>query len=120
MLPTKVVVIGAGSASFGLSSLANLVSSERLRGSRLALVDRNAELVDSVGHLAQRLNREWDAQMTVTTHTHHAEALDGAKFVINSIEVPTGRSRSSTACASRIRRTADRALLPTPRATSVR
>ena len=88
MLPTKVVVIGAGSASFGLSSLANLMSSERLRGSRLALVDRNAELVDSVGHLAQRLNREWDAQMTVTTHTHHAEALDGAKFVINSIEVP--------------------------------
>jgi alpha-galactosidase len=88
MLPTKVVVIGAGSASFGLNSLANLMSSERLRGSHLALVDLNADLLDTVGRLARRLNREWDARMTITTHTHHAEALDGAGFVINSIEVP--------------------------------
>ena len=26
--------------------------------------------------------------MTVTTHTHHADALDGAEFVISAIEVP--------------------------------
>ena len=43
MLPTKTVVIGAGSASFGLNTLAALVNSERLRGSHLALVDRNEE-----------------------------------------------------------------------------
>ena len=88
MLPTKIVVIGAGSASFGLSSLATLMDSERLRGSRLALVDRNAEVLALIGRLAERLHREWDAHITVTTHTHHTEALDGAAFVINSIEVP--------------------------------
>jgi alpha-galactosidase len=88
MLPTKIVVIGAGSASFGLNTLAALMGSERLRGSRLALVDRNAEMLAVVGRLAERLNREWDAQMTITTHTHHAEALDEAEFVVNSIEVP--------------------------------
>ena len=87
MLPTKIVVIGAGSASFGLNTLANLVSSKRLRGSRLALVDRNADTLALVGRLAKRLNREWDAQMTISLHTHHAEALDGASFVISSIEV---------------------------------
>jgi alpha-galactosidase len=88
MLPTKIVVIGAGSASFGLNTLGALMGSERLRGSHLALVDQNAETLALVGRLAQRLNREWQAQMTVTTHTHHAEALDGAEFVVLSIEVP--------------------------------
>ncbi|MFN3763361.1 MAG: hypothetical protein ACK4WK_09205, partial [Anaerolineae bacterium] len=88
MLPTKIVVIGAGSASFGLNTLAALMRSPRLRESHLALVDRNADALALVGRLADRLNREWDARMTVTTHTHHAEALEGAGFVVLSIEVP--------------------------------
>ncbi len=86
-LPTKIVVIGAGSASFGLNSLAALIGSPRLRGSTLALVDRNEAALAKVYRLAQRLNREWDGQMHITTHAHHAEALVGAAFVILSIEV---------------------------------
>lgn len=88
MLPTKIVVIGAGSAIFGLNTLAALMRSQRLQGSRLALVDRDADTLALVGRLAARLNREWEAGMTVTTHTHHAEALDEAEFVVLSIEVP--------------------------------
>jgi len=87
MLPTKVVIIGAGSAIFGLNTLAALVGSERLRGSHMALVDRNPETLALMTRLTQRLNREWDAQMTITSHTHHAEALDGAEFVVSAIEV---------------------------------
>jgi len=88
MLPTKIVVIGAGSASFGLNTLAALVRSERLRSSHLALVDLNQESLALVGRLAERLNREWDAGMRITTHTRHTEALAGAEFVVLSIEVP--------------------------------
>jgi len=88
VLPTKIVVIGAGSAIFGLNSLAALMGSERLRGSRLALVDRDADTLALVDRLAERLNREWDAQMSVTTHVHHDEALHDAEFVVLSIEVP--------------------------------
>jgi alpha-galactosidase len=88
MLPTKIVIIGAGSASFGLNTLAALMGSERLRGSHLALVDLNAETLALVARLAERLNREWDSGMTITSHTHHAEALDGAEFVVSAIEVP--------------------------------
>ena len=93
MLPTKIVVIGAGSASFGLNTLAALMGSERLRGSHLALVDRNAGTLASVGRLAERLNTEWDAEMTITTHTHHVPAL-------NSSCLPSrwGRAKS---CGSR-------------------
>ncbi len=85
---TKVVVIGAGSASFGLNTLAALMRSQELRGIHLALVDRNADTLTQVGRLAGRLNREWDAEMVLTTHTHHNEALEGASFVVQSIEVP--------------------------------
>jgi alpha-galactosidase len=88
MLPTKIVCIGAGSDVFGLNTLATLMRSERLRGSRLALVDRDTGALDLVLRLAQRLNREWDAQMTVTAHSHHADALSDAAFVILAIEVP--------------------------------
>ena len=87
MTPTKIVVIGAGSASFGLNSLTTLISSQKLRGSRMALVDKNARALEIVGNLAKRLNQEWNAQLQITTHTHHAEALEGAKFVVLSIEV---------------------------------
>jgi len=88
MLPTKIVVIGAGSAIFGLNTLAALMCSERLHGSHLALVDINAEALDNMSRLAQRFNREWNAQMTLTTHTQHVEALDEAEYVVLSIEAP--------------------------------
>ena len=88
MVSTKVVIIGAGSASFGLNTLAALLASHKLRGSHMALVDRNAETLALVSKLAERLNREWAANMTITAHTHHQEALSGAAFVVQSIEVP--------------------------------
>ena len=86
-LPTKIVVIGAGSASFGENTLSALVRSKKLRGSTLALVDHNPETLDTVKRLAERLNREWDSGITITAHAHHQEALKGAGFVVSAIEV---------------------------------
>ena len=85
--PTKITVIGAGSASFGENTLSAIVRSKKLRGSTLALVDRNAESLDIVQRLANRLNREWDSQFTITAHTDHREALSDSRFVVNAIEV---------------------------------
>ena len=62
-LPTKITVIGAGSASFGENTLSAIMRSKKLCGSTLALVDRNADSLDIVNRLANRLNREWDAQL---------------------------------------------------------
>jgi alpha-galactosidase len=61
--------------------------SKKLCGSTLALVDRNADTLDIVSRLAKRLNREWDAQFTITAHTNHQDALSGSNFVVNAIEV---------------------------------
>ena len=88
MLPTKIVVIGAGSVEFGVSILSTLLRSERLKGSQVALVDRNEETLQLVYRLAERLNRAWDANCTISCHVHHRQALAGAEFVVLSIEVP--------------------------------
>ena len=86
-LPTKIVVIGAGSASFGENTLSALLRSKKLRGSTLALVDRNTTCLDIVHRLANRLNVEWDAKFTISAHTHHKDALEDAEFVVSAIEV---------------------------------
>jgi len=84
---TKITVIGAGSASFGENTLAALMRSKKLRGSHLALVDRNAQSLDIVHGLANRLNKEWGTGFTISAHASHKDALDGANFVVSAIEV---------------------------------
>ncbi len=86
-LPTTITVIGAGSASFGENTLAAILGSKRLCGSTLRLVDRNAQSLDIVHRLANRLNVEWDAGFRISAHTSHKDALEGAQFVVSAIEV---------------------------------
>lgn len=86
-LPTKIVVIGAGSASFGENTLSALVNSKKLKGSTLALVDHNPDTLDTVKRLAERLNREWDSNLTIKAYKNHQDALAGASFVVSAIEV---------------------------------
>ena len=88
MLPTKIVLIGAGSASFGLNTIARLMGSDRLKGSELALVDRDSELLALIGQLAERINREWGSGLSINLHSHHQTAFEGAEFVVVSIETP--------------------------------
>ena len=86
-LPTKITVIGAGSASFGENTLSAIMRSSKLKGSTLALVDRNPDTLGIVKRFAERLNQAWDAGFTITAHTHHQEALADSHFVVNAIEV---------------------------------
>jgi alpha-galactosidase len=86
-LPTKITVIGAGSASFGENTLSAILRSKKLKGSTLALVDRNADSLDIVHRLANRLNLEWEAGFAITAHTDHEDALSDSHFVVNAIEV---------------------------------
>jgi alpha-galactosidase len=79
--------LGGGSASFGENTLAALMRSKKLRGSTLRLVDRNAQSLNIVQRLANRLNIEWQADMQISAYTNHRDALDGAHFVVNAIEV---------------------------------
>lgn len=84
---TIITVVGAGSASFGENTLSALLRSKKLTGSTLRVVDRNAQSLDIVYRLANRLNREWDSKFTITAHLHHKDALEGTNFVVSAIEV---------------------------------
>lgn len=83
---TKIVVIGAGSASFGLSTLATIMRSPALRGSTLGLVDVDRQGLKTMATLAARMNREWDARMIIESSPERSDLLPGANFVILSVE----------------------------------
>jgi len=83
----KIVCIGAGSAVFGLSNLATIVRSERLRGAEIVLVDIDVEGLDTMTRLANLMNESWDAGMKIWSTTDRAEALPGADFVTASVQV---------------------------------
>jgi alpha-galactosidase len=88
MPATKIAIIGAGSASFGPTTLATIIRDPRLRGSELALVDLNEQSLNNVIRVAERMNEAWAANMTIRASTNRREVLAGMNFVIVSIEVP--------------------------------
>ena len=83
----KIVCIGAGSAVFGLSNLATIVRSERLRGSEIVLVDIDEDGLKTITALAQKMNEAWGAGMEIWSTTDRTEALPEADFVVVSVQV---------------------------------
>ena len=87
MRATKIVVIGAGSASFGPSCLRDAIHCEGLSGSKLVLVDLDAEKLEVIARLAHRLSEASGAGLVIEHKTDRKQALPGAEFVITSIAV---------------------------------
>lgn len=83
----KVVIIGAGSAIFGLSMLKDAFSTKHLWGSELVLVDIDEEAVKKMTLAANQMNDELNAGYNITYTTDRTEALPGADFVILSIAI---------------------------------
>ncbi len=84
---TKVVCLGAGSSSFGQSTLITLLRSPVLTNAEIALVDTNEESLAAITEFANWLNSAWNCQKTITSHHTHQTALDEADFVISAVEV---------------------------------
>jgi alpha-galactosidase len=87
----KIVFIGAGSMSFGLSMLRDMFSAEDLRGSTLMLVDIDSEALRRMVELANMLNRESNAGLRIEHATDRRAALDGARFVFNATAIDRNR-----------------------------
>ena len=81
------MVIGAGSASFGLETLSSILQTEALHGMELALVDINAGGLDKIRRLATIINERWGSNMKITATTERAEALPGADYIVISIAI---------------------------------
>ncbi|MCB8966988.1 MAG: hypothetical protein H6665_01635 [Ardenticatenaceae bacterium] len=88
MPAANIVIIGAGSASFGPTTLATIIRDPRLRGSTLSLVDLDEESLENVAAVAERMSKTWGADMDIRASSNRRDVLTGAQFVIVSIEVP--------------------------------
>lgn len=87
MTKKKIVIIGAGSASFGPTTLATILRNESLRASELCLVDLDSTSVNNAANVARRMNDAWEAEMIISATTDRLEVLSGATHVVVSIEV---------------------------------
>lgn len=83
----KITIIGAGSAQFSAGIIRDLCVTPGLRGSQVALMDIDEQRLDRITHLAERLSKEMDANLSFVRTTDRAEALKGADFVINTAQV---------------------------------
>ena len=87
----KIVFIGAGSQSFGLSMFRDILSAEEMRGSTLTLVDTNPDALERMTALAHRLNAHHGGHVRIEHTTERRPALDGADFVINATAIDRNR-----------------------------
>jgi len=96
MNTSKIVFIGAGSMSFGLSMFRDIFSGASegespLCGSTFTLVDHNPEALARMAQLARRMNQESGAGLVIEATTDRRAALDGAGFVVNSVAIDRNR-----------------------------
>ena len=84
---TKIVLIGAASASFGPNMIGDAVLSPGLRGSTLMLVDLDSERLDVMTAYARRLNEVCGAGLHIESTPSRTLALPEAESVISSIAI---------------------------------
>ena len=83
----KIVLIGAGSAMFGLGSVGNIFKNKALEGSTVVLHDINPQALSKVEGIARRYMEEHQLPYTLVATTSRQEALQGADFCIIAIEI---------------------------------
>jgi alpha-galactosidase len=87
MSSTKIVIIGAGSLQFGLGTCGNIFNSEILEGAHVSLLDIDAHNLELAREACQAKINHDNLNFSVDSTTSREEALKGADFIINSIEV---------------------------------
>ena len=83
----KIVVIGAGSLQFGLGTVGSVINSDILRGSTISLHDINQTNLNLVTQACKEAIEMKDLKFDLESTIDRKEALKGASFIINSIEV---------------------------------
>src|SRR3954470_2924373 len=82
-----ITFLGAGSVVFTRELLADLLSFEELKGVTLALHDIDPERLATAEAIARRTADQLGARPVITSSPDRRAVLDGADFVINSIQV---------------------------------
>jgi len=83
----RIVLIGAGSLQFGLGTMGDIFHSEVLAGSEIVLHDINPTALARVEAAGQAFIQEHDLPFSLSATLERPIALQGADFIISSIEV---------------------------------
>lgn len=83
----RIVLIGAGSASFGLGTVGDILNSQVLQGSTIILHDTNAQALARVERIVREHVSEHRLPYDIAATTSRRDALRGATFCVISIEV---------------------------------
>ena len=82
-----IAFVGAGSVVFTRDLLFDILAMPELADAELRLHDIDAGRLDTAERMAHRVADQLGARPTVSTHSALEPALDGADFVINSVNV---------------------------------
>jgi len=80
----KVAIVGAGSAVFSLRIISDFTKIPEFKDVEICLMDIDESRLNSTYILANKLNEEMGAKLKFKTTTNLEEAIDGARFVINT------------------------------------
>ncbi|MEU9875666.1 alpha-glucosidase/alpha-galactosidase [Streptomyces phaeochromogenes] len=87
MTEVKIAFVGAGSVVFTQGLLADLFAFPELGHARIALHDIDEERLATAEGAARHIADERGAKPTVTAHLDRRAALEGADFVVNTVQV---------------------------------
>jgi alpha-galactosidase len=83
----KIAMIGAGSVVFAQHLLGDIMSWPELKRPHIALMDIDPDRLSVAERMAHKLADALEAKPKITAHRTRKAALDGADYVINTIQV---------------------------------
>jgi alpha-galactosidase len=88
----RIVLVGAGSVEFTRNLLGDILASPALRDSEIALHDIDPERLATAERMARWTASALGAAPAISAHLERREALRGADFVVNTIQVGGARA----------------------------
>lgn len=84
---SKITFIGAGSTVFAKNVLGDCMMVPALAGFEFALFDIDEQRLKDSENMLNNLKNNYNSNVTITSYSDRKEALRGAKYVINAIQV---------------------------------
>ena len=84
---SKITFLGAGSTVFARNVLGDVMQTPALQGYELALFDINQERLSDSENILNNIKKTSGSTCVIKAYTNRKDALRGAKFVVNAIQV---------------------------------
>jgi len=83
----RITLVGAGSATFGLGTIGDIINNKALEGSTIVLHDIDSGALDRIANISKQYIQEKGFPYKLEATLSRDEALQDADFIIISIEV---------------------------------